>query len=977
MNARAAFAVALPCALALALASLCLRNPPEIATALDGLAGDAAGEIPKAAREKPANMVPVAVSSKDGREALQAAERFAGAMAAADGVKNVRFRTDESFTNALDFIAANSAGLASEDAQKLLQTEEGRAKIARRHIKSLYSSPARLISQKDDPFGLAEGFVRSLDEASHGEWKRRDGVLMAERNGTTSILVAVELAAETARDTDRTIAFADRLASAIAEAQGGGVSVTAGGIPMHTARAARKCKKEIGLLSAASLAFIVLLSVFAFRSARWLPLLALSLGTSALAGALALVAFFPSFHLMTLVFGTTVLGLVVDYSFHWLMMKKGSGAKVAKSLAVSFATTELSLLPLALSSMPVLRQSATFLAFALAAALLTVLFAYPRRDGEPDAQAKCPSEMRISPKPALKPWAPLALAAYAAAVAWGLGRAGFGTSPDALYRPPEDLAKAERFFAETGGMGGQDCGTVIVSGATLDEMLEKEEKLALAPGTAHLAKFLPSLAKRKAVAENVEKLYREQGPRLAESLGAEIPAAPEPPKPWGSDVPEILTGAFTAGDSLIFPVADRPCGPLPDGVSFWQPRRHLAGMLAAWTHEVSERLALAMGVLLAMLLLVYRLAAFKVLAPSLAALATVGAALGFAGVEINLFHLLAAFLLVGMSLDYAVFLRSGGIDALKPAACSLATSMVGFGLLATVSFPVVQAFGAVLGTGLPVSFAAAWILAHTQEAVRCRAASASGSEHGASPLGMELLYIAYSVFGLRVLHLLSAAAGICIWLFSRPVRRASPKLAKTVMFARSMADKMAIMAEGRHLPRVVTDGSPDAEEFLADVKSGRGVFVLSSHVGTVEALAAIGECRATFHAWTDLERTSVFNRFYLKHAKRAKVKIRPISGIGMESAFFAGDALERGDSLVMAGDRGRGAFRFAHALGAKTYFVACVATGMTSYMATVRKLPSGAKEMEKAFFAAKDEVAAQFPDQVFDWETSGGKGENR
>ena len=74
----------------------------------------------------------------------------------------------------------------------------------------------------------------------------------------------------------------------------------------------------------------------------------------------------------------------------------------------------------------------------------------------------------------------------------------------------------------------------------------------------------------------------------------------------------------------------------------------------------------------------------------------------------------------------------------------------------------------------------------------------------------------------------------------------------------------------------------------------------------IETLVALGDCSATFHAWMDFDRTSVFNRFYLKHTRRQRVVIHPISEIGMETAFFAGDALERGDSLVMAGDRGRG-----------------------------------------------------------------------
>jgi len=142
--------------------------------------------------------------------------------------------------------------------------------------------------------------------------------------------------------------------------------------------------------------------------------------------------------------------------------------------------------------------------------------------------------------------------------------------------------------------------------------------------------------------------------------------------------------------------------------------------------------------------------------------------------------------------------------------------------------------------------------------------------------------------------------------------------------------------------------------------------VLSSHCGTVEALAALGECDFAFHAWMDYDRTSVFNRFYMRHAARSKVSIHPISEVGMATAFFAGDALERGDCLVMAGDRGRGAFRFAHALAANAYFVACVWNGR-GYTAVVRRLPSGAVEMEAAYMRHLGELSERYPEQCFEW----------
>ncbi len=259
------------------------------------------------------------------------------------------------------------------------------------------------------------------------------------------------------------------------------------------------------------------------------------------------------------------------------------------------------------------------------------------------------------------------------------------------------------------------------------------------------------------------------------------------------------------------------------------------------------------------------------------------------------------------------------------------------------------------------------------------------TERGASPLGLEVLWFLYRLLGLRALHFFAKAVGVCVWAFSPAVRKRSPSLKKVFYFTCSLADKLVVMAQGRELPYVKLDGEKDGEEFLATVADKKGVFVLSSHVGTIEVLAALGEHRPTFHAWMEFNRTGVFNAFYLRHAKRERVVIHPISAFGPETVFLAGDALDRGECLVMAGDRGfgrtvkvpygagevelpAGAFRFARALEHPVYFVACVAEGGLSYKAIIRRLPTSTlEELTAAYAAALYAVAAKYPDQVFQW----------
>ena len=949
--------------LTLILAGACVPvvicRPLLVRTSLDELVGEPGRAIPDAVKNVSSTIVPVLVSSADPSAARRAAEALLPILPSNDCVA-VRARTDTELGAILDFVATNRAGLVSRAACELLATPEGRARIARRHVKRLYADPSPPLFPPDlDPFGLTEDFVRSLAAAPTG-WTPLGGWLTAETNGVTTVLLTLDVKPVLTVNTDELAAFKERLDAALATVRRDGVSAVACGVPIHTAVTAARCKRQVGWLSAISFVFILLLSVFAFRSVRWIPLLAFSLVVSALAGTLALIFFFGAFHLMTLVFGTSVLGLVIDYSFHWLLQRPGHRATVTRSLLVSFLTTEVSLLPLAFSSLPVLRQSAVFLGTGLAAALAVVFCFYPApRPAEPDDGPK--RFWLVS-----RGWSgPLVLFVLGVLVVLGLARLDFGTTPQALYRPPDELASAERFLVERGGAAESEHGTLVISGGTFEERLKTEESLNLPDGTPHLSAALPSLAKRRAAAADVRRLYAEQGAAQMKRLGLAAVVPPPEPVSWDATrLPSVLTRTFLAKDALVVPSAPRTAlraARSEPTISFWQPRRQLAAMLTDLSHEALTRLGLTLALLIGLLALLYRRAAFAVLAPTLVALAVVGAVLGWRGEPVNLFHLLAAFLLVGMGLDYAVFLREGGDAVLKPALCSLATSLIGFGSLAFVTFPVVQAFGCTLGVGLPTAFAAALLLFLPAPK------RAPRTEHAASPLGMEILLLIYRLFGLRVLEMLARTVGVCAWALSPAVRRASPSRRKAMNFACSLADKTVVMAGGRRLPRVETDGSPDAAAFLADVQAGRGVFVLSSHCGTIEVLAALGECAQTFHAWMDFDRTSVFNAFYLRHAHRSRVRIHPVSDIGLETAFWAGDALERGDSLVMAGDRGRGAFRFAHALGAPVYFIACVTDGPLGYRVFVRRLPGETAAMEAAYAAALAEVAAAHPDEWFEW----------
>lgn len=963
----AAFAV--PVALAVVCASVFFCRSVRFKTSLYDIVGTSAETVPEAVREHSSCLVPIMVSSADAAAARAAADDLVRRLPVNE-CASIRYRFDGSaFSTLLELCREHRAGLVSPHDERLLETAEGRRKIARAALRRYYASPVPpLLSPEEDPFCLTDGFVKSLP-VSYSGWTQLDGVLTASRDGVFYILIIVELKREMADDPDALIAFKERLDEIFAEARKPSVSINACGVPLHTAFTAGRCKTEINWLTLISTLFIVLLSTVVFRSFKWLPLLAGLLGAAALAGAAASLILFSTVHVMTFVFGTTVLGLVVDYSFHWLLQDGAECAKTRRNLIISFVTTEISLLPLLLSSLPVLRQSAVFLGTGLAAALAYVLVCYPR-------PSRCGH--MFDPRPVRIPFAVPALAALILISVFGACRARFATDPAAIYRPSAELAESEKILAELSGLNDESRGFLVISGdGCLENLLERESSLGLSDAVPRLSGFLPAFERRMKNYENIVRLYAEHGDRQRENLGVGSLVTQPSPRPWQwNDVPAFAS-AFISGDNLLIPSAPAPEAELPEGVRFYHLKSILAGMLSELADETGVRLVISMAVMFLALLVLCRCRAIRVIFPSLAALLAVLGVLGFAEENVTLFHLLASFILLGTGVDYTVFLHNGGRAALKPAICSLLTSVVGFGALSFVSFPAVNAFGSVLAIGLPVAFFCALATVPDPE---------PATEHGASPIGLEVLFAVYRIFGLMVLHAFAGCFGFFMWLFSRDVRRASPSPRKVIAFTHSLADKLVVMANGSNMPVVETDGSSDARRFIDDVAAKRGVFVLSSHCGTVEVLSALGTCDVAFHAWMEFERTSVFNRFYLRHAKREKVTIHPISSFGPETVFTAGDLIDAGDCLVMAGDRGagrkrkvrfgsgeielsEGAFRFARALGHPVYFAACVSEGGRRYRAVIRRLPTENLDvMIKEYADVLYGVVSAYPHQWFKWE---------
>jgi predicted exporter len=147
-------------------------------------------------------------------------------------------------------------------------------------------------------------------------------------------------------------------------------------------------------------------------------------------------------------------------------------------------------------------------------------------------------------------------------------------------------------------------------------------------------------------------------------------------------------------------------------------KRVTAGMLDGYLRESSRQVAY--GAALIALLLVVGLRsvrrALRVLLPSAAALCLTVGLLAACGVRLGVFHLVALLLVLGIGLNYALFLEAAVSNSARRAraaqalALCVATTVLTFGLLAASATPVLRAIGLTVAIGalLSVVLALAW-----------------------------------------------------------------------------------------------------------------------------------------------------------------------------------------------------------------------------------------------------------------------------
>ncbi|MBQ9759219.1 MAG: hypothetical protein IJW12_05560 [Opitutales bacterium] len=904
---------------------------------------------------------------------------------------------------------AHASGLLSPRERVALQS--GETSEIEENAMLLWLSPiSGPIPRGADPYGFLTRFLGDLPFSQNG-FSLKDGFLTTCKNEKTFVFLSLEL-----REKWTVEAFAAWLAD-VAALKIDGCKIHLSGAPLHTTGTTQSSTRELNILMISGFGGVVALLLLLFHSLRFLVPVTLSVCVGFWGGIAAVGLLFPEPHILVFVFGTTLIGLAVDYSFHFYL---SGGEKITKPLVMAFLTTAASFLVLLLSSFSVLKQLAVFSSVGLAFVLGFVLLFHEKLLRSAPLPATISAAEAFSGTLSRKCATFLkkgGLVAIVIFVIFGFSKVSLKDDVCALYSPSPELVAREQFFLEISG-NEQAATFWIVPGENLEAALQAEE-VANFSG-ARLSAFLPSQKRQEENAALVEKFYAASD--LAETLGLPTAFAFEKTPPLTPEnAPPLLkklvdTFYFSDGENgySVIPVPIECCPPA--GTFLLTPQEAISELLKSYRAQTVRLLVIALAVLAALLVAVYRKSALRLMIAPVLTIASIVAIFGYCGIALSFVHVLSFFLIIGFGLDYSIF-RLKEKQQHLPILLSCITSVMSFGLLFFTSFELTKAMGLTLGMGLVLSlFYSSVLSTGCEEYAKCDQNSDTEcpwftqKEQSAGTLRLEFLWLSYRFFPLFVFKGILFCVCVGIYAAARHIRVASEKYRRILTAAQkrrglpparfsgfshmlefvfSLVDK--IDAGTLKKQRLVFEVRNDEnfQKFKQCVQARHGAFLICSHVGNIEILQSLYRehpelSPRTMHAFRDVRQGKIFLEFYNKHCRQADVFIHPIHTISAATPHQMKSAIERGEFVMMAGDRispgtptrnvsarildcdislPKGVFAFARLMESPIFFVSCVKTAHRKYTFFVKHAPD--RNVPAAYARFLETLILNYPKSFF------------
>ncbi|HHX8440287.1 TPA: MMPL family transporter [Vibrio diabolicus] len=625
-------------------------------------------------------------------------------------------------------------------------------------IQSLYNPFSGVTGQElqNDPFLLFRDYLSQVTQQS-SSFRLDNGYLSVEKDGAQYLLITAELKDSPYSLTGQ-LAVPDIQALEQSVAQKYGAKVAHTGVLFYANFGTQSAKSEISTIGVFSLLGIIALLVLVFRSVMPLSLALLSITIGLLVALSVTTWIFGKVHLFSLVFGASLIGVSIDYAFHYLTERLAAGNEwdseqglkhIFIAITLGLITSLIGYLGMLVAPFPGLQQLALFSSIGLIAAYITVVAWYPILARNPSrsisnlpGQSLLAKWLTLWNQPRIKVGLPMLCVV---ASGFFLLQLNYDDDIRLLQTMPKDLKQQETLITTLSGM--QSSQQMLVVTADDDESLMKKLE-SLTPtleawkadstieSYQSLSRYLSSVERQQQDYQLIRDLYATQSSPLTSGLGLSkkpkmdadfIPVTVEQylQNPVSAPVRFLHLGKIKGKSATVVVLNQlqdsavvKAFAKSQSDVVYLNKAEEISTLFGEYRIKIIELLAAASALIFLVLIKRYGLQhSWRVLLPSLIACACGLATAVAMGTTLNLFNLLGLVLILGIGIDYTLFFaeKARSVSTLLAITLSAMTTVLSFGLLSLSQTHAIHSFGITVLSGIFVAWLLSPIAIKTEE----------------------------------------------------------------------------------------------------------------------------------------------------------------------------------------------------------------------------------------------------------------------
>ncbi|WP_165311759.1 MMPL family transporter [Vibrio ziniensis] len=597
-----------------------------------------------------------------------------------------------------------------------------------------------------DPFLLFRDYLSQLNQLTT-QFQIQKGFLTTQYQNDTFVLITATLAdSPYSMSAQQVVPKLMSLEQALKTSYD--VESAHTGVLFYADFGTQSAKSEISTIGLFSLLGVVVVILFVFRSAAPLLMALLSISVGLLVALVATTAIFGKVHLFSLVFGASLIGVSIDYAFHYLTDRLAAQDKwdsikglkhIFTAITLGLITSLIGYLGLLIAPFPGLQQLALFSALGLIAAYATVVAWYPILARKATPQRTLPGKklwrwwLALWQKRSTRIALPAVLLLLSAVQ---LVQVNYDDDIRQLQAMPQALKKQEDIINQVSGVKSSQQMLVVRAPSDealltrleqLDNTLGDWKKQQAIMGYQSLSQYLPSMSRQKTDYQLVQTLYQNYASSLAQLLKLSAqPSLDETMAPVsladylkqsvsepvqflylgkvGEDFASVIMLREVNNAEQIKAFANKNMD-----ISYLDKAEEISTLFGEYRTKVMELLIAA---LVGISLLLARRYGFshmlRIVFPCVIACLVGIAVTTLTGSTLNLFNLLALVLVIGIGIDYTLFFaeQAQSRSTLLAITLSAMTTLLSFGLLSLSETHAIHSFGLTTLSGIFV----AWLL---------------------------------------------------------------------------------------------------------------------------------------------------------------------------------------------------------------------------------------------------------------------------